>query len=159
MTQTIVHRYYFTAEEVASALIDNVPPREEIQFRFVDGYVEIDIVNPRVPADKVAPATANESEPEKEEPAPASDEISGEKAAPAGQEKERKIGRVKQAACALLASKAFQVFLEVKTEEAARAILLRKCGVDSLEKLDNNKTAAAAFHDLDASYEAWCMAD
>lgn len=43
--QTVI-RHTFTPEEVAAAMIDNVPKAQEIQVRFADGYVEIDIVNP-----------------------------------------------------------------------------------------------------------------
>lgn len=153
MTSSNVQRYIFTPEEVAQALLPNIPAREEIQVRFNDGYVEIDIVNPRA-----SPTETKERSPDAAADA-AEEQAADPEPEPKPEEKpERKIGRNEQAAIEMIGQKGFQAFLEVKTEEAARNILLKRCGVDSLEKLDNNKTAAAQLHEIDAEFEAWCMA-
>jgi hypothetical protein len=150
--QTVI-RHTFTPEEVAAALIDNVPKAQEIQVRYADGYVEIDIV---CPADEQVTHAGKEvkaSEPE-HAPEPAGDQVSKVEAAPAPDPD--KLGKNAKAVMELCELGGFQVYLDVDSKEAALAKVLETSCVTDVSSFDNNKTALSLAHDLKLEFEAWC---
>lgn len=144
--QTVI-RHTFTPEEVAAALIDNIPKAQEIQVRFADGYVEIDIVNPA--GDQPAETKAREPDPT---PEPAGDQASKPETAPDPD----KLGKNATGVLELCADNLFQIYLEVDSKEAALAKVLETCCVPGVESFDNNKTALAVAKDLKREYLVWC---
>lgn len=150
--QTVI-RHTFTPEEVAAAMIPNVPKAREIQVRFADGYVEIDIVGTAASL----PATAEQSD-EASGSDPASDPGGDASSKPETQtEKDPpKLGKNAQVVLDLCFLGGFQVYLEVDGPEAALAKVLETCCVSSIESFDNNKTALAVAKDMKAEFEAWC---
>jgi hypothetical protein len=149
--QTVI-RHTFTPEEVAAAMIQNVPKAQEIQVRFTDGYVEIDIVGPAAAGEpeKAAPESAahatKASEPDNA-PAPADDTAKAE---------EPKLGKNAKLVLEHCALGGFQVFLDVETEKDALERVLFTCNAAGIESFDNNKTAMAAFKDICADFQIWC---
>ncbi|WP_420408642.1 hypothetical protein [Hoeflea sp.] len=147
--QTII-RHTFTPEEVAAALIDNVPKAQEIQVRFADGYVEIDIVGPITAAAETAKEEPQDevaqSDAEKTESAP--ETVADQKKKPLGKNAKTVLEH-----CAL---GGFQVYLDVEGEAAALERVLFTCNASSIESFDNNKTAMAAFKDICAEFQLWC---
>lgn len=150
--QTVI-RHTFTPEEVAAALIDNVPKAQEIQVRFTDGYVEIDIVQPAGEQVTHAGKEVEASEPD-HAPEPAGDQASKVEAAPAPDPD--KLGKNAKGVLEFCADNLFQIYLEVDSKEAALAKVLETCCVSSVESFDNNKTALAVAKDMKAEFAAWC---
>jgi len=152
--QTVI-RHTFTPEEVAAAMIDNVPKAQEIQVRFADGYVEIDIVNPAAEQHTHVGQEVKASEPD-QDPEPG-----GDRAAEAAPETKPasetvKLGKNATGVLELCADNLFQIYLEVDSKDAALAKVLETCCVSSVESFDNNKTALAVAKDMKAEFAAWC---
>jgi hypothetical protein len=150
--QTVI-RHTFTPEEVAAALIDNIPKSQEIQVRGVDGYVEIDIVvsTEEILAKAEAKVAASETD---HAPEPGGDATP--KPEPETEKEPPKLGKNAQGVMDLCALGGFQVYLEVDGPEAALAKVLETCCVTGVESFDNNKTALSVAKDLKAEFEAWC---
>lgn len=148
--QTVI-RHAFTAEEVAAALIPNVPKAQEIQVRFADGYVEIDIVGTEASLPAASEQMSEASEPD-HSPEPGGDTSSK----PETEREPPKLGKNANAVLELCALGGFQVYLDVDSKEAALAKVLETSCVSSVESLDNNKTALSLARGLKAEFEAWC---
>lgn len=154
MTSTIVHRHHFTVEEVVALLLPNVERSSGQEIRIdADGYVVIDLVGmieSTAGDNGTQPAHSSEqaSEPPPELPA----SFEAQEPPP-----ERPKGRVEMEAIGLCQNKAFQTFLEAKTETAAIRLLATRCHVEDLQKLDAGKGFAANFRDVAAEFEAWMM--
>lgn len=147
--QTVI-RHTFTPEEVAAALIPNVPKAHEIQVRFSDGYVEIDIVGTAASIPATTEQGGKASEPDQAQ------EPGGEPSEPETGKEPPKLGKNAQGVMDLCALGGFQVYLEVDGPEAALAKVLETCCVTGVESFDNNKTALSVAKDLKAEFEAWC---
>lgn len=137
MTPQVIHRYEISLREAIEALLgEAVGDCERMDLRVDGDAVIVDIVGP---ADTPTPAPATP-------PAP-----------PPAEEK-RKGGDLARKAGILCGEKGFQAFAEVKTQEAAKAFVYQRCGIESRVDLDHDTEAALRFRDLTAEYDAWLMA-
>lgn len=146
MKPTPVDRYVFSQDEVIAALFPSGIPCDSKEIRIVDDEVVIDFVSPRA------------RDPQEVSEAPADDGFPGDiQSAEPEQPPERPHGANEQEATALCAKKAFQTFLEVKTEEAARRILLDRTHAKHFQEFDTVKSWKVNFREIVGEFEAWMM--
>lgn len=152
MKPTPVHRFYFSQDEVIAALFPSGIPSKAIELRVDCDELVVDFVNPTSTDQMPAPDPA-------EHPADQKDDFPGDQRSPSDKPDDdrppAKVGPNEEEARDLCAQRGFQTFLEVRTEEAARKILLDKCRSPDLRSLDTEKYKKAAFRDLVAEYELW----
>lgn len=147
----VIHRHRFTAAEVANAL-GVTEDCLSIQISVEHGSLLVDIVEPGGKA--VEPPAAPEtpaSEPQQAQeaaPSPAGPEAPAEPEKPKG-------GPLARRASLLCKERAFQVFLEVDTEDEARNEVCRRCLVGSRAELDHVGDAADKWNDIESSYRLW----
>lgn len=140
MTPMIIHRYSIPIADVIKALID------------AGDCLKIDavLVGENLVVDVIAPAASTEDEAdfaEVEEPPPAPE--------PPPSQPERKGGALAQKAGILCNEGAFQLWAEVRTPDAAKAFIYKRCGVDSRIDLDHEEEPAAKFRELCLEYQVW----
>lgn len=138
-----VHRYLFSKEEVVAALFDNALPCEYRDVRVEGDEVIVEFVNPKIIDD----VPAKPRDPDIDFP--------GDQPAAPAETRRSPAGDNEREADGLCASKAFQTFLEVKTEEAARRVLLDRTRAKVFAELDTVKSWKANFRDVVAEYEMW----
>lgn len=134
----IIHRHFFTVPEVAKLLLgEHADDCDAWEIRCEDGEVIVDVIGPvtRPEIPESAVQHPVEQPPVRED-------------APKG-------GPLAQKAGILCGEKAFQVFLEVKTPEAAAEHIRRACNVDSRAKLDHDAAAGRTFQEIASKYGLW----
>lgn len=153
-----VNRYLFSKEEVVAALFDNAPPCEYRDIRVEGDEVVIEFVNPKfvddVPVKEDVPEDQFPGDRQRQDTA-ADEHLSPLEYAQQQQAKRAPAGENEREANGLCASKAFQTFLEVKTEEAARRILLERTHAKAFSEFDTVKSWKANFRDVVAEYDMW----
>lgn len=146
MTPTVVHRYAFTLDEAARALLaDEIGDCLSWDIRIVASQVIVDVIAPAVSAIAPAPPPSEPNEIE------SIDAASSATTPPA-----RKGGPLAMKAGILCSEGAFQVWLGVKTPDAAKAKIYERCGVGSRVDLDYDDAAAAKFKAMASDYDFWC---
>ena len=134
---TIIHRYNFISIDVVEKMLGRPVNGEAWSIKMEHGALVIDIMIGPVQEPPPAPEAQKVEEKPAEEPA------------------KLKGGDLARRAGILCAERAFQTFLECRTEEEATELIRTKCAVESRAELDHNKDAGIRWRDIEAEYKVW----
>ncbi|MGD9915723.1 MAG: hypothetical protein AB7S80_16725 [Rhizobiaceae bacterium] len=140
-----VHRYEIPAEQVIEALLGSaVGEGDGWRLRIEGDNLVVDIIEPVSNMPAAAPTLEAPLEPA----APATPKV----------EEERKGGQLAKKAGILCNERAFQVWAEVATPDAAKAFIYRRCGIGSRVDLDYEEEPARIFREMARDYDVWLSA-
>ena len=163
MRPTPVHRFYFSQDEVIAALFPSGIPSKARELRMDGDELIVDFVDPAIASVETTSdgVWENRFTTKAEVYKELQDDLPGDRTLPGNAERRqddrRKIGDNELEADALCGQRMFQTFLEVKTEEAARRIVLERTRARDFGELDTVKSWKANFRDLVGEFEAWKM--
>jgi hypothetical protein len=146
LNRQIVHRYTFPIRDAIETLLgDAVGDCEGWRIRIEGDEVVIDVV---APAPGIAPTIADVR-------SLASNEMAKSNVPDPEPEPELKGGPLARRAGIVCGERGFWTFLGVDDAEAARAEILRRCGIATRRSLDYDGAAAAAWDRIDTKYRLW----
>jgi hypothetical protein len=149
-----IHRYSIPTSEIVRSLLD-VGDCQEIQTYLVGENLVVDVIEPSnwsIEEQLKFDAEMDELVAPREKPPLAEPEHQSEP------EHARKGGDLAKRAGILCGEKAFQVWADVPTSDAAKAFIYHRCGIESRVDLDHEPEAAAKFRDMIAEYDVWLSA-
>ena len=160
MTPTLVHRYAFPIREAVEALLgDAVGDCEGWRIRIEGEEVVVDVI---APVAGIAPTLQDVVSLGTETDTPSVRHTEARQQAldskqpttpPDGEEP--KGGPLSRQAAMLCDNAGFRTFIGVIDKEAARAAVLRRCGVTSRRYLDHDPRAAEVWRDIEGKFSLW----
>lgn len=144
MTPTLVHRYAFPIRDAIEALLgDAVGDCEAWRIRIEGDEVVIDVI---APAPGIAPTVDELASLPSNEAAKISTQ---------DPEPELKGGPLSRHAAMLCDNAGFRTFIGVADKDAAKADILRRCGITSRRYLDHDPRATDIWREIERKYSLW----